>query len=68
MSNLMQVVANEFGGKICNDAVKFSKGDDSFCLTDGTLYAASDDGSFLPGFKKVRSIAAVRKFVELRIA
>jgi len=51
--------------KVSNDKVTFSCGDSDFVLTDGTLYQTVD-GALLPGCKKVRTIAAVRKFVALR--
>ena len=67
MKKLIKQVADKFNGKIISDdTVDFSFGDDAYCLTDGTLYATLDDGSFLPGFKKVRSLLAVENFVAER--
>lgn len=67
MKNLIKQVADKFNGKIISDdTVDFAFGDDTYCLTDGTLYATLDDGSFLPGFKKVRSLLAVENFVAER--
>lgn len=66
MSKLVKQVAEKFGGKILSDdTVKFSFGDDDYCLTDGTIYAEVD-GQFLAGFKKVRGLLAVEHFVSER--
>lgn len=63
MNSLINQVANKFNvTPISNDSVKFSFGDDDYCLTDGTLYATVD-GQFLPGFKKVKSLLQVENFV-----
>ena len=63
---LIAAVATEFNGEITTpDTVKFSFGEDDYCLTDGTLYAVVD-GEFLPGFKTVKTLKAVKKFVEAR--
>lgn len=65
--SLIQQVAEKFNGQIIlNDTVNFTVGEDAYCLTDGTLYATLDDGSFLPGFKKVKTLRSVISFVELR--
>lgn len=67
MKNLVNQVAEKFNGTIIfDDTVNFSFGEDDYCLTDGTLYATLDDGTFLPGFKKVRSLRAVENFVAER--
>lgn len=64
MNTLVQKVAEKFNGTITDDdTVKFAFGEDTYCLTDGTIYATMDDGSFLPGFKKVRGLLAVEHFV-----
>lgn len=64
--HLITAVSKEFNGEITtNDTVKFSFGEDDYCLTDGTLYAVVD-GEFLPGCKKVKTLTAVKKFVEAR--
>ena len=64
--SLLQQVASHFSGKITSgDTVKFSFGDDDYCLTDGTIYAVCD-GSFLPGFSKVKSLLSVENFVAER--
>ena len=63
---LIEAVAKQFNGTVtANDTVKFSYGEDDYCLTDGTLYAVVDN-RFLPGFKKVKTLKAVEKFVQLR--
>jgi hypothetical protein len=67
MGKLVNEVAAKFNGKIIDDtSVAFSFGDDRYCLTDGTVYAVADDGAFLPGFKKVKSLLAVENFVASR--
>lgn len=67
MSALIQEVAAKYNGKVnAADSVKFQVNGDNFCLTGGTLYAVTDEGQFLPGFKKVSSLAAVEKFINLR--
>lgn len=67
MEKLVNEVAAKFNGKVIDDSgVKFSFGDDDYCLTDGTLYAVTEDGIFLPGFKKVKSLLAVENFVAAR--
>lgn len=67
MSALIQEVTAKYNGKAsATDSVKFQVNGDNFCLTDGTLYAVTDEGQFLPGFKKVRNLAAVEKFINLR--
>lgn len=66
MSKLVKQVAEKFNGKILSDdTVKFSFGDDDYCLTDGTIYAEVE-GQFMPGFKKVRGLLAVEHFVAER--
>jgi len=67
MTNLIKQVASKFNGVIIGqDTVKFSFGDDDYCVTDGTIYATLDDGTFLPGCKKVKGILAVEHFVSER--
>lgn len=67
MSKLVKQVAEKFNGKIISeDTVNFSFGEDGYCLTDGTLYAVLKDGTFLPGFKKVRGLLSVEHFVAER--
>ena len=67
MKNLINEVTAKFNGKnIDGSSVKFSFGDDDYCLTDGTIYAVTEDGVFLPGFKKVKSLLAVENFVAER--
>ena len=67
MNKLVKVVAEKFNGKIISDdSVEFNFGDDKYCLTDGTVYAVTDCGDFLPGFKKVRGLLAVETFVAAR--
>lgn len=66
MTTLLNQVAAKFNVKpLNNDTVKFSFGEDDYCLTDGTLYATADD-KFLPGFKKVKSLLQVENFVAAR--
>ncbi|QAY01951.1 hypothetical protein VpaJT1_22 [Vibrio phage VpaJT_1] len=67
MTNLINKVAEKFNGLVTStDTVEFSFGGDTYVLTDGTLYATLEDGSFLPGFKKVRTLKSVETFVALR--
>jgi len=67
MTNLIKQVAEKFNGKIINsDTVKFSFGEDDYCVTDGTIYATLEDGTLLPGCKKVKGILAVEHFVAER--
>lgn len=67
MKELVNQVSAKFNGYIAGDtSVKFSFGDDNYCLTDGTIYAVTDDGELLPGFKKVKSLLAVENFVAAR--
>ena len=67
MSKLINEVAAKFNGKIIDgSSVKFSFGEDGYCLTNGTIYAVTEDGVFLPGFKKVKSLLAVENFVAAR--
>ncbi len=67
MKSLINDVAAKFNGYITDEvSVKFSFGDDDYCLTDGTIYAVTDDGAFLPGFKKVKSLLAVENFLAAR--
>ena len=66
MSTLIKQVSKKFNvNPISVDSVKFSFGEDDYCLTDGTLYATCD-GQFLPGFKKVKSLIQVENFVAAR--
>lgn len=67
MNKLVKQVAEKFNGKIISeDTVNFSFGEDSYCLADGALYATLEDGTLLPGFKKVRGLLAVEHFVAER--
>ena len=67
MKKLVNEVAEKFNGKILDDSsVRFSFGDDGYCLMDCTIYAVTEDGVFLPGFKKVKSLLAVENFVAAR--
>ena len=66
--NLASKVAEKFNGTIISDnTVKFSFGEDDYCLTGGTLYATLEDGTLLPGFKRVRGLLAVEHFVAERV-
>jgi hypothetical protein len=66
MKSLITKVAEKFNvTPISNDSVKFSFGEDDYCLTDGTLYAVCE-GAFLPGFKKVKTMLALENFVSAR--
>ena len=66
MKSLITKVAAKFNvTPINNDSIKFSFGEDDYCLTDGTLYAVSE-GQFLPGFKKVKTMLALENFVTAR--
>jgi hypothetical protein len=63
MKSLITKVAEKFNVTPINeDSIKFSFGEDDYCLTDGTLYAVCD-GQFLPGFKKVKTMLALENFV-----
>ena len=66
MENLINKVAEKFNVMPTNsDSINFSFGEDDYCLTDGTLYAVSD-GKFLPGFKKVKTMLSLERFVTAR--
>ena len=64
--NLQDKIAAEFSG--INDGVsaKFTVNDTDFSFTDGTIYQ-SVDGQLCGGFKKAKTLSAVKKFVEARI-
>ena len=67
MSKLINEVAAKFKGNVVDDvSVKFSFGNDDYFLTDCTIYAVTDDGELLPGFKKVKSLLSVENFVAAR--
>ena len=66
MKTLINKVAEKFNVKpLSSDSIKFSFGEDDYCLTDGTLYVVVD-GQFLPGFKKVKTMLALENFVAAR--
>ncbi len=49
------------------DAIFFDCGEASFCLTDWTIYATSEDGTeFYSTGSKAKTVKAVDKFVSLR--
>ena len=67
MGKLMEQVANKFGGNIIDaNSVSFNFGDDAYVVTDGAIYAVTDEGDFLPGFKRVKNILAIENFVAAR--
>lgn len=65
-TNLQDKIATEFSG--VNDGVgaKFTVNDTDFVFTGGTIYQ-SVDGQLCGGFKKAKTLNAVKKFVEARI-
>lgn len=66
MNTLVNQVSVKFKVKpLNNESVKFSFGEDDYCLTGGILYAVCDD-MYLPGFKKVKSLLQVEYFVAAR--
>ena len=65
MQALINAVAEKYNGVISNGFVKFTCGDADFCFTDGVMYQECD-GKFSPGFQRVRTLAAVDRFVDLR--
>jgi len=60
-----QVTAHFKGTQTAPDTVKFTHGGADFVLTDGTVYQ-NLDGQLGAGGKKVRTLAAVVKFVNAR--
>lgn len=64
-TNLAEKIANEFNGSLINGDAHFNLGDSQFAFTDGTIYQ-SFDGKLCQGYKKVKTLKAVQKFVSLR--
>ena len=66
-AKIIAAIKAEFGGDVMSACtVRFSAGDETFCYTRGTIYLQVDD-RFAGVGGKVKTIAAVRKFVETRI-
>ena len=66
MNKLIAKVAKKFNvTPTSDDSIRFSFGDDDYCLTDGTLYSVID-GQFSLGFKKVKTMLALENFVTAR--
>ena len=66
-AKIIAAIKAEFGGDVMSACtVRFSAGDETFCFTRGTIYLRADD-RFSGAGSKVKTIAAVKKFVEARI-
>ncbi|QDP48204.1 MAG: hypothetical protein Unbinned6437contig1000_58 [Prokaryotic dsDNA virus sp.] len=65
-TNLQDKIATEFNGINDSASTRFTANDTDFVFTDGTIYQ-SVDGQLCGGHKKVKTINAVKKFVEARI-
>lgn len=56
--------------KIDIETIKFTANEDNFLIVDNgdnfTIYAVTDDGDLLPGFKTAKTIKAITKFVNAR--
>lgn len=64
MKNVIEAVSAHYNAIITEcGAVKFSKYDSEFCITDGRIYAMVDD-RFCSSGKVVKSLAQVEAFVE----
>ncbi len=64
-TNLAEKIVTEFNGRLINGDAHFYLGDSQFAFTDGTIYQ-SIDGKLSQGYQKVKTLKAVKKFVELR--
>ena len=66
-AKIIEAIKAEFGGEILDaSGIRFEFGGEVFCFTDGTIYLQIDD-RFAGVGSKVKTIAAVKKFVEARI-
>lgn len=66
-AKIIAAIKAEFGGDVMSACtVRFSAGDETCCFTSGTIYLQVDD-RFAGAGSKVKTIAAVKKFVEARI-
>lgn len=65
-TNLQDKIATEFNGINNGVSAKFTANDTDFVFTDGAIYQ-SVDGQLCGGFKKAKTLSAVKKFVEARI-
>lgn len=66
-AKIIAAIKAEFGGDVMSACtVRFSAGDETFCFTRGTIYLQVDD-RFAGVGSKVKTIAAVKKFVEARV-
>jgi hypothetical protein len=66
-AKIIAAIKEEFGGEIMSACtVRFSAFGEEFCFTRGTIYLQVDD-RFAGVGSKVKTIAAVKKFVEARI-
>ncbi len=64
-TNLQDKIATEFNGVNDGVSVQFTVNETDFVFTDGVIYQ-SIDGCFGGGYKKVKTLSAVKKFVEVR--
>ncbi len=65
-TNLQDKIAVEFNGVNDGVSAQFSVKDTDFVFTGGVIYQ-SIDGCFSGGHKKVKTLKAVKKFVEERV-
>ena len=66
-AKIIEAIKAEFGGEVMSAVtVRFNACGDTFCFTRGTIYLQIDD-RFAGTGSKVKTIAAVKKFVEARI-
>lgn len=66
-SAIIEAIKAEFGGEVMSaHTIRFSVSGEVFCFTRGTLYLQVDD-RFASAGAKVKTLAAVKKFVAARI-
>jgi len=65
-TDLKEKIAVEFNGVNDGVSAKFTVSDTDFVFTDGVIYQ-SVDGKLCGGNKKVKTLKAVKKFVEVRV-
>ena len=65
-TNLQDKIATEFNGNNDGVSAQFTVNETEFVFTDGVIYQ-SIDGCFGGGHKKVKTLNAVKKFVEARV-
>lgn len=65
-TNLQDKIAVEFNGVNDGVSAQFTVNNTDFVFTGGVIYQ-SIDGQFGGGFKKVKTMKAVKKFIEERV-